>query len=240
MHTEDIRYEADGRSMLGYLAFDEERTGTRPAVLVSHEGPGLDRHAKEVAEQLAGLGYIAFALDYYGDGKVLPGDEMFARLSALIEDPERTGEIAQAGLDVLLAQPVADPNRLAAIGYCFGGQMSLELARRGVDVKAVVGFHPGFTPDRTEASRRIGGSVLLCCGSEDPFATAEQRTAFELEMREAEVADWRLEIYGGVQHAFTNVTADLAGIPGLAYNADAERRSWRSMIDLFDQTLGPV
>jgi dienelactone hydrolase len=118
--------------------------------------------------------------------------------------------------------------------------MSLELARTGADVKAVVGFHPGFTPPRTEASRNIGASVLMCCGTDDPFATADQRMAFEVEMRHAGVADWRLELYGGVGHSFTNVEADQLGMPGIGYDARAERRSWRSMLELLDDTLGPV
>jgi dienelactone hydrolase len=240
MHIEDIPYEADGRSLLGHLALDEKRTGMRPAVLVSHEGPGLNDHVKEVTEQLAEMGYIAFALDYQGNGEPPPIEEALVRMGDLIATPDRTAALAVAGFDVLLAQAAVDPGRVAAIGFCFGGQVSLELARTGADVKAVVGFHPGFTPDRVEASRNIKASVLLCSGAEDPFATAEQRSAFEVEMRDAGVADWRLEIYGGVGHSFTNPEADLVGMPGIAYSADAARRSWRSMLALLDETIGPV
>jgi dienelactone hydrolase len=239
VHTEDIRYQADGASMVGHLAFDDQRAGQRPAVLVSHEGSGLDQHARGIAEKLAALGYIAFALDYFGDGKRPPPEQLRKRMGVLAGDPGLIARIAQAGLDVLLGQPAADADRVAAIGYCFGGIVSLELARTGADLKAVVGFHPGFTPPRPADSAKIHGSVLMCCGTEDPFATPEDRLAFEAEMREARVADWRLELYGGVEHSFTNPAADEYGMPGFGYDADADRRSWSAMLDLFGQVLGP-
>ncbi len=244
MHIEDVSYSFEGATMIGHLAYDDLTTKLRPAVLVSHEGPGLDGHAKAVTEHLAALGYVAFALDYHGGGEVLAMDAVMERLGALRADPARAGALARAGLDVLLAQRITDHHRIAAIGYCYGGVMSLELARTGADVKAVVGFHPGFHPadaaPRTEASRRIKGSVLLCCGADDPFATPDQRAAFEAEIREAGVTDWRMELYGGVGHSFTNPHADLAGMAGIEYNARAERRSWRSMLAVFDETLGPL
>ena len=239
MHTEDIRYQADGVSMVGHLAFDDQRAGQRPAVLVSHEGSGLDQHARGIAEKLAALGYIAFALDYFGDGKRPPPEQLRKRMGVLAGDPGLIARIAQAGLDVLLGQPAADADRVAAIGYCFGGIVSLELARTGADLKAVVGFHPGFTPPRPADSAKIRASVLMCCGTEDPFATPEDRLAFEAEMREARVADWRLELYGGVKHSFTNPAADELGMPGFGYDADADRRSWSAMLDLFGRVLGP-
>jgi dienelactone hydrolase len=240
MHIEDIPYTVNGESMLGHLAFDDHRAGLKPAVLVSHEGPGLDGHAKAIAEKLAGIGYTAFALDYHGNGEPPPMDQAMERIGAFRDDPDRACALALAGLEVLLAQPSTDPHRVAAIGYCYGGLLSLELARTGANVKAVVGFHPGFGPPRTEASRRIRARILMCCGTEDPFATRDQRAAFEVEMCEASVSDWSLELYGGVGHSFTNPAADMAKIPGVEYNAMAERRSWKSMLALLDEALGPV
>jgi dienelactone hydrolase len=140
MHTEDIQYEADGLSLVGHLALPEG-TGRRPAVLVCHEGPGLDENAISRAERLAELGYVAFALDYHGGGKALPLAEVMPRLQELMTDPERTRELARAGLAVLLGQERTDGDRVAAIGFCFGGTMALELARGGAAVGAVVGFH---------------------------------------------------------------------------------------------------
>ncbi len=238
MHVSDVQYQAEGRNMLGHLAFDDESPESRPAILVSHEGPGIGQHAKAVAERLAGLGYVAFALDYHGDGALLPMPETMERLGELMGDPQQTGRLAVAGLDVLLSEGRADPGRVAAIGFCFGGVVSLELARTGADVKAVVGFHPAYTAPRTEDSKKIRGSVLMLSGTEDPFATADQRMAFESEMREAGVADWRMELYGGVGHSFTNPEVDALKMPGMAYDSRADSRSWESMIGLFDEVLG--
>jgi dienelactone hydrolase len=237
VHSSDVRYEADGRSMIGYLTFDDGLPGPLPAVLVSHEGNGLSEHSRGVADRLASLGYAAFALDYCGNGEVLPMEEAMELLGALMTNPERTAALALAGLDLLLSKAPADPSRVAAIGFCFGGAMSLELARTGADVKAVVGFHPSYPGPRPDASRNIKGSVLMCSGADDPFATAEQRLAFETDMREAEVADWQLEVYGAVGHSFTNPAVDRLNMPGMAYNAVADRRSWQSMLELFDEKL---
>jgi dienelactone hydrolase len=126
------------------------------------------------------------------------------------------------------------------IGYCFGGTMALELARDGADLKAVVGFHPGLTSPRPADSANISGSVLMCCGAEDPVVTIEQRQAFEAEMRERGVADWRLELYGGVGHSFTNPRVTELGMPGFAFDAAADRRSWRAMLDLLEDKLCPA
>ena len=166
MHVEDIEYEVDGKRMVGHLAFDDSRAGRRPAVLLSHEGNGLDDHVKGRAERLAGLGYVAFALDYYGGGKPLPTmEEAMARLGPIMADPDLTRRLGLAGLDILVAQAQTDPDRVAAIGYCFGGAMSLEIGRTGADVKAIVGFHPGLGAGRPEDSRNIKGSVLMCIGT---------------------------------------------------------------------------
>jgi dienelactone hydrolase len=209
-------------------------------VLLCHEGPGLDEHVKGRAVRLASLGYLAFALDYHGGGQPLPMDEAMAALGVLMADRPLTKRLARAGLDVLLAQEQADPARVAAIGYCFGGTMSIELARDGADVKAIAGFHPGMPAPAPDESRSIRAKVLMCCGAEDPFVPADARHAFEAEMAEAGVADWRVEVYGGVGHSFTNPRVDELGMPGLAFDAVADRRSWRSMLDLLDESLGPV
>ena len=237
MHIEDIPYVADGVTMLGHLA-RPDRGASRPAVLLCHEGGGLDEHVKGRAERLAELGHVAFALDYYGHGRPLPLDRAMDRLVPLMGDADRIRALARAGLDVLLAQSEVDPARVAVAGFCFGGAMALELARAGADVKAIVGFHPGLTSPRPEDSRRISAPVLMCCGADDPIITAEQRAAFEAEMRDAGVRDWRIELYGGVLHSFTNAAADEKGIPGLAYDAAADRRSWRSFLDLLGETVG--
>jgi dienelactone hydrolase len=234
MHVSDIEYEGGGLQLIGHLAYDDTVEGTRPAVLVCHEGPGLDEHAKWRAEQLAALGYIAFALDYHGGGVALPMDEVMARLGPMFADPTITRTLGRAGLDVLLAQPQTDGSRVAAIGYCFGGTMALELARGGADLKAVVGFHSGLATARPEDAKNIVGSVLVCIGADDPLVPPEQRAAFEEEMRAADV-DWRMNVYGNAQHSFTNKRAREVSMPGIAYHEPTDARSWRAMLDFFDE-----
>ena len=236
MKIEDIAYDVDGARMVGRLA-RPDGPGRRPAVLIAHEGNGLDDFQKERAERFAGLGYVAFALDYYGDGRPLDDrDEINTRLSALMDDAERLRRLGRAGLDVLLAQPAVDSTRVAAVGYCFGGTLVLELGRTGAPCAAIVGFHPGLTTTRPEDSVNIAGKVLVCVGAEDPLIPTEQRTAFEAEMTAAGV-DWRMNVYGGARHSFTHPRAELAGLPALAYHRLSDERSWRAMVDLFDEVF---
>ncbi len=239
MHSEDIAYLVDGNRHIGHLVLDRDRTDERAAVLVCHEGPGLTDLARGIAARLAGLGYVAFALDYHGGGKPLPREEMMPRLGALMGDPDRIRRLAQAGYDVLVGQPEVDRTRVAAIGYCFGGTMALEFARGGAPLRAVVGFHSGLGTKRPEDARHIAGSVLVHIGADDPMIPPQQRADFEAEMRAGEV-DWRMCLYGGAQHSFTNPDAALAGMPGVVYDEATDRRSWRATLDLFDEVLGPV
>jgi dienelactone hydrolase len=234
--TSDIEYDVDGSTMIGRLALPES-DATRPAILIAHEGNGLDDYQKRRTERFAELGYVAFALDYYGGGRALEDRaEINAGLSRLYDNPELTREIAMAGLEVLLAQPTADPSRVAAIGYCFGGTLVLELTRTGADLRAVVGFHPGLTTERPEDSVNITGKVLVCVGADDPIIPVEQRLAFEAEMRAAGV-DWRMNLYGGAKHSFTHPRAAMATVPGLEYNRLTDERSWRAMLDLLDEVF---
>ena len=231
----DVAYEADGRTMVGSLGVPDG-PGPRPAVLIAHEANGLDDYQKGRARQLAELGYVAFALDYHGGGKPPEFDVAQARTTELWDDPVRMRAVASAGLDILLAEPTTDPAKVAAIGYCFGGALVLELGRSGADLKAIVGFHPGLRPTRSKDAANITGKVLMCVGADDPYVTAEDRSAFEAEMTAAEV-DWQLHVYGGVEHTFTHPFAEDAGLPGLRYDRAAAERSWRAMLDLFDEVF---
>ncbi|MCC6437682.1 MAG: dienelactone hydrolase family protein [Acidimicrobiales bacterium] len=237
METREIEYQADGMRAVGYLAIPDG-TDKRPGVLVSHEGPGIDDHAKGRARRIAEeLGYVAFALDYIGDGQRLADlQQTMARLGPLMADPLKTRRIGQAGLDVLMAQDRVDTNRLAAIGYCFGGTMSLELARGGAPLKAVVGFHSGLATARPDDASNITGKVLVCIGTEDPLIPPDQRADFEKEMRAGGV-DWRMNLYGGAAHSFTNPSASAMGVPGIEYHEPTDLRSWDAMLDLFNETL---
>lgn len=233
-----IRYDGgDGVALTGYLA---DGSGGRPApgVLIAHEGGGLGRHTKERARRLAGLGHVAFALDYYGEedptleramalGKALRGDRPLFR-----------SRLA-AGLKVLTGQPNADPARLAGIGYCMGGAAVIELARMGAPFAAVVGFHSGFVPGVPEENAAIKGKLLLCHGADDPIVTPVQRDTFLAEASAAGI-DWQLHLYGGVGHSFTNPDIDALGLPGFAYDEAADRRSWAAMLNLFEEVLEPA
>ncbi len=238
MHIEEIQYQADGRDLIGTFVVDDMQPAPKPAVLVCHEGPGMDDHVKGRALRLASLGYAAFALDYHGGGGAVPIEEALGRLGELMADWGRVRALAQAGLQILVARSEVDPDRVAAMGFCFGGSMVLELARSGAELKSVIGFHPGLGGVDVEASRSIRGSVLMFCGAADTLIAKAARDAFEAEMVEAEVADWRLEVLGGVGHSFTNVQVDLLGMPGIAWDERADRRCWHTALALLEETIG--
>ncbi len=230
-----IRYDGgDGAALTGYLA-DGSKGRPAAGVLVAHEGGGLGRHAKESVRRLAELGYLAFALDYYGEEDP-PLERARALGKALRADRPLFRARLAAGLEVLTSQPNLDPARLAGIGYCMGGAAIVELARTGAPFAAIVGFHSGFVPGTPEENEAIAGRLLLCHGADDPIVTADQRDAFLAEASAAGV-DWQLNLYGGVGHSFTNPAIDALGLPGFAYDETADRRSWAAMLDLFDEVL---
>jgi dienelactone hydrolase len=235
VETKDLDYIADGSTMIGRLALPDG-SDIRPAVLIAHEGGGLDDYQKSRATRFAEMGYVAFALDYHGGGRPLADDDQInARCLDLWSEPERIRAIATAGLDTLLAEPRADAARVAAVGYCFGGAFVLELARGGADVKAVIGFHPRLATKKPNDAGNIRGKVLVCVGSEDPLVSAQERLAFEEEMR-AGAVDWRMYLYGGTEHSFTNPAVGVDR-PGLSYHPVSDERAWRAMLDLLDEVL---
>lgn len=237
METRTIEYDADGIAAVGYLALPDG-DDPRPGVLVCHEGPGMDDHAKSRARRIAEeLGMVAFALDYIGGGTRVDMSELGAKLGPLMADPLKTRRVGQAGLDVLTSQARVDTSRLAAIGYCFGGTMALELARGGAPLAAVVGFHSGLGTARPDDAKNIVARVLVCIGAEDPIIPPEQRLAFENEMRAGNV-DWRMNLYGGAAHSFTNPAASAMGMPGIEYHEATDRRSWAAMVDFFGEVFG--
>jgi dienelactone hydrolase len=240
MKTQDIEYHADGARLVGYLAVDDSRSGRRPGVLVAPEGGGLVDLTKSIARRLAEAGYVAFAMDYYGDGKPLADfNEVMPRINAFMAEPSTIRARAAEALAVLARQPECDPGKLAATGYCFGGTTVLELARSGADLKAVVGFHSGLGTTRPAKRGEVRCKVLTCIGALDPIIPPDQRLAFEKEMADAGV-DWQMNVYGGAGHSFTNPGVGALGRPGFDYHEQTDRRSWAAMLDLFDETLGPV
>jgi dienelactone hydrolase len=239
MRTEDIEYHADGARLVGYLAVDDSKAGKRPGVLIAPEGGGLVDLTKSIARRLAEAGYVAFAMDYYGDGQPLSDmSQVMPRINAFMADPSTIRSRAAEALAVLARQPETDAGKLAAIGYCFGGTTVLELARSGAELKAVVGFHSGLGTTRPAAAGAVRAKILTCIGFHDPIIPAEQRLAFEIEMDAAGV-DWRMNVYGQAGHSFTNPGVAAFGMAGFEYHAESDRRSWAAMIDLFDEALGP-
>ncbi|HYE28730.1 MAG TPA: dienelactone hydrolase family protein [Allosphingosinicella sp.] len=232
-----VRYAAsDGVALTGYLA-DGSGGGRAPGVLIAHEGGGLARHTKERALRLAGIGYVAFALDMYGEEESPPERAMALGKALRTDRPLLRSRVA-AALDVLTAQPGVDSTRLAAIGFCMGGAAVIELARTGAPLRVVVGFHSGFLPGSAEENAAIAGTLLLCHGAEDLIVGAVQRDAFLAEATAAGV-DWQLHLYGGVGHSFTNPDIDALNLTGFAYDETADRRSWTAMLNLFDEALEP-
>ena len=239
MPTRDLDYRCDDVNLRGYLAWNDNAAGPRPGVLVFHEGMGLGEFAMERARRLADLGYVALAADMFGDRRQASNLQQVATLvGGLRAEPEKLRARGRAALATLADQPDVDTSRLAAIGFCFGGSVVLELAREGADLKAVVSFHGVLATKMPAQPGRVKASVLVLTGVEDPLAPPDQVTAFENEMREGQVRDWQVISYGNTLHGFTNPAADGSMMRTAMYDADADRRSWQAMKALFDEVLG--
>jgi len=229
LKTEVIEYKHGDAVLEGYLAYDDAIEGKRPGVVVVHEWWGQNAYVKKRAEQLARMGYIAFALDMYGKGKVTKDPKEATEWSSLFRNDRAFGRArAAAGLAVLKNHKLADPRRIAAIGYCFGGTSVLEMARGGADLAGMVSFHGGLDTPEPAKPGAVKAKVLVLAGGDDPFVPPGQVAAFEEEMRKAG-GDWQVNIYGGAMHAFTNPEVDSYGLKGAAYNERADRRSWEAM-----------
>jgi dienelactone hydrolase len=237
MDLEPIDYDAAGRSSTGFLA-DGSGGARVPGVLVIHEGGGLTGHAKERAAMLGGLGYVAFAMDLFGEPVAPPTPgrpENLARLRAIVQELRADVGLLRArctaALAVLQGHPHVDPARLAAIGFCFGGAAAIELARTGAPLAAVGGFHAGVLPGNAEDDRAIKARLLLCHGEKDPVVPASQIQDFTGGLTEAGI-DWQLHLYGGIGHSFTNREIDAWNLPGFLYDENADRRSWAALLQL--------
>jgi dienelactone hydrolase len=236
--TRTVTYHDGGTTLQGYLAWDESVTGKRPAVMVVHEWWGLNDYVKRRARMLAELGYAAFAVDMYGDAKVTEhGEEASAWSKQITENIAGWRQRALTGLQALREQPMVDPQRLAAVGYCFGGATVMELAYTGADLKAVVSFHGSLPIPSEEEARQIRASVLAAHGAADAFVPQARVARFQQALEQAG-ADWHMVIYGGARHAFTNPNADSHGIENLRYNRKADERSWRHMRQFLEEAFG--
>lgn len=233
-----VTYKANGLTMKGYLASDSAVKGKRPAVLVVHEWWGHDDYARTRARKLAELGYTALAVDMYGAGKQAHDpDHAKAMATAVRQDPAGAKQRFDAALAFLKKQPTVDSNNIAAIGYCFGGSVVLNMARAGMDLKGVASFHGNLSTDAPAQKGQVKAKVLVLTGADDPMAPSEQVAKFEQEMKEAGV-DYRVVSYPGAKHSFTNPAADKYGekfkMP-LAYNAEADKASWDELKGFLQQ-----
>lgn len=238
MNTETLSYEVNGKAMASRLYIPDSEGGNAPGVLIFPEIFGLGEHVFNRAERLVALGYVVLACDYAGGGAQLAYGEGIALAKELMPDMDTVRARAAAGLQALSQCKYVDPKKIAAIGYCFGGQMALELARAGAEIAACVGFHCGLKTAKVSDAKKIKAKVLVCIGADDPSIPAADRVNFENEMRAAHV-DWRMEIYGGVVHSFTNPEAESRGNnPQFArYDLSADTRSWANMLSLFEESL---
>lgn len=238
MHVTDVDYRADEVSLRGYLVDGENGSGQRPGVLVFHEGLGLGDFAVARARKLAELGYVALAADMFGDRRQARNlQEVATLVGGMRNQPEMLRGRGRAALATLAALPQVDAKKIAAIGFCFGGTVVLELARGGADLKAVVSFHGVLTTSLPAGPRQVKSSVLVLTGADDPLAPPDQVAAFEEEMRAAKVRDWQVISYGNTLHGFTNPAADGSMLRTALYNEQADRRSWASMRNLLDEVF---
>jgi dienelactone hydrolase len=237
VHTETIEYSQGGKILKGFLAYDPAIEGKRPGVLVIHEWTGLNDYARERARQLAEMGYVAFALDMYGNGVVAQNNKEAQELSApFFKDRPLMRQRALAGLDALRGYDLTDPARLAVIGFCFGGTTALELAMTGVDLKATVSFHGVLKFPDTEGLKDVKGDVLVLDGGSDPNVPEGDLASLWAEMKAAGVA-YQINIYGGAVHGFTNPANGNNAASGVAYDEGAARRAWAEMQMLFNEVL---
>jgi dienelactone hydrolase len=255
IRTRVIEYKQGDTLLKGYLAYNDVAYGRRPGVLIGPTWTGIGalsgtgNFIKRRAEAYAALGYVAFVADIYGDGKELPPPIATAtEMKKFMDDRTLLRERARAGLDILRAQAVVDPNKILAAGYCFGGAAILELARSGADLAGIAIFHGSLSNPTPQDAQNIKARVIVFQGADDPAVPPAEVAAFEKEMRDASAAlkakrddprelDWQLVIYGNAVHSFTDPDAGLDPSRGYAYNAKADARSWIAMQNFFKEIV---
>ncbi|HYT99739.1 MAG TPA: dienelactone hydrolase family protein [Gemmatimonadales bacterium] len=235
--TRELEYRQGETVLQGFIAWDDAARGKRPGVLVVHEWWGHNEHARNQARRLAEAGYVGLALDMFGKGKVAthPQDAQ-AFVNEVTKDPAVLAARFNAALEQLKRDPHVDTTRVAAIGYCFGGAVVLDMARAGAPLGAVVTFHGALATKTPAQSGKVKARVLVLTGGADPFVPPEQVEAFKREMQ---AAGGRFEVisYPGAKHGFTNPDAAKYGMPQLAYDADVDRQSWTAMLKLFKEVF---
>lgn len=233
-----VLYKASEVEAEGYVAFDDATDTPRPGVLVVHDWMGVSDHTRGVCDDLAKMGFVAFAPDIYGK-EVRPFDPKAASAEAgkYKADRQLLRRRVRAGLEQLLAQKLVQKEKVAAIGYCFGGTTAIELARSGAEIAGVVAFHASLDSPTPTDGKNIKAKLLILHGADDPFVKKEDLTAFQEELRAAG-ADWQMTYYGNAVHSFTQKKAGTDNSKGAAYEERAARRSWEAMRDFFGEIFG--
>ena len=237
IQSEAVTYEDGDTELTGWLYWDDAVEERRPGVMVVHEWWGLNDYARRRARMLAEMGYVSFAADMYGDDRVTEhaadAQSWMKQITANVDAWQRR---ALRGLEVLRSSERVDENRVAAIGYCFGGATVMQMAYAGADLDGVVSFH-GSLPPATEAQQeQIRTPVLVAHGDADSFVPEERIDAFTAALRAAG-AHWEMDIYGGARHGFTNPQAVKYGMDNLEYDPVADRRSWERMRDFLAEVF---
>jgi dienelactone hydrolase len=226
---EPIDYQHADKPYQGVLVYDDTTTDPRPAVLVCPEWYGVNDFAKSRAVELAKLGYVAFVVDPYGKGIQAKSVEEAGKMSgALKADRAMLKARVRTALDLMQEHKLVDPKRIAVMGYCFGGTTALELARSGADLRGAVSFHGSLNSPDPEEAKNIKGKILVLHGGADPFVPDPEVAEFVESVRRHNV-NYQLNVYGGAVHSFTNPGADKAGLKGVAYNEQADKRSWAEL-----------
>jgi dienelactone hydrolase len=233
----NVEYTDGKTKFVGQLVWDERQSGKRPGIVVFPEAFGLNDHARQRAERLAQLGYVALAADPHGEGAVFDDlATVMPKLQILYADRATWRARARAALDALVKQPQVDESKTAAIGFCFGGTTCFELGRTGAQLSAIATFHAGLLAELPEDAGRMRAKVLVCHGADDPLVQGEAVNAVMGELRRDKV-DWQFNYFGNAVHSFTDPEADKRNVPGVAYNKQAEERSWAAMCHFFGEAF---
>jgi len=237
----EVSYTADGVTMKGYLAYDDKVKGKQPAVLVVHEWWGHNEHARNRARMIAGLGYTALAVDMYGDGKTANHPDDAGKFAGEVRKNKDVARARfEAAMNLVKRQKSVDPNRIAAMGYCFGGSVVLDMARQGLPLAAVVSYHGGLGTDAPAEPGKVKARVAVFTGADDPMIPPAQVDAFKAEMDRAG-ARYSVVSYPGVKHSFTNPQADeyarKFNMP-VGYSAEADKASWADTQKLLAEAFG--
>lgn len=242
IHTEDVTYFAGKQPLKGFLAYNKSMAEPSPAVVIASDWKGLGEFAKDKAIILAKYGYLVFAADMYGDGLHVDSEEEAANLmKPLFFDRKLLRERITAAFNKVKSHPFCNPYRIAAIGFCFGGLVAIELLRSGADLRALVSFHGlyaeamGDKPAKLEPNAKMRGAALLLQGYEDPLLPPSDVARFQKELNDASI-DWQMHIFGKTAHAFTNPQA-LNPEHGLIFNPASSRRAWQMMHQFLEENF---